>query len=307
MELKMKFRKYTGMGDFYKIRDFLVESYSVYQRPYNWTMERWNYTRYRTSIIYQTPVSEWENSIGIWESENGEIAAVVHSEGEGRGEAFFEINPNIDNIPYEELFSYAEENLLYRKNDKKNITLWIPDDNKLCVTTAESKGYKKPEEKAITSEYNIKENGIPEVPLPKGFSISSMAENKDLKKRSDILSWAFNSIGKHWQGTEQTFARFQDAPDYRKDLDIVVLAPSGLMTACCTVWYDSINKIGILEPVGTHPDHRRRGFAKAAIMEGLRRIKKEGAEKCYVGSDQKFYLDIGFQPKHVAHIWEKEL
>ncbi|MCX6100190.1 MAG: GNAT family N-acetyltransferase, partial [Candidatus Bipolaricaulota bacterium] len=51
-----------------------------------------------------------------------------------------------------------------------------------------------------------------------------------------------------------------------------------------TVWYDDVTRATYCEPVGTMPEHQRRGLAKAVIAEGMRRSKEMGALFATVGS-----------------------
>ena len=62
----------------------------------------------------------------------------------------------------------------------------------------------------------------------------------------------------------------------------------------------------MLEPVGTVPEHRRKGLARAAVLEAIRRVAALGVGQVFVGSDQAFYLSMGFQPKYAGHHWRKE-
>ena len=55
------------------------------------------------------------------------------------------------------------------------------------------------------------------------------------------------------------------------------------MAAYCLAWLDDANGVGELEPVGTHPDHRRRGLA-AAVRFALQRLREQGAERAIVYS-----------------------
>lgn len=96
-------------------------------------------------------------------------------------------------------------------------------------------------------------------------------------------------------------------PDYRSDLDLYVASESGEVVPFTTIWYDAANKIGILEPVGTHYAYRRMGLARAVIGEGARRIADEGGLGLYVGSNKPFYLSIGFDVCLRNEIWKKEL
>ena len=73
-------------------------------------------------------------------------------------------------------------------------------------------------------------------------------------------------------------------PGYRRELDIVVEAENGELAACCTCWLDEENRVGEFEPVGCHPDYRRRGLTRAAMFEGMRRLKSLGAEAAVVST-----------------------
>jgi len=42
---------------------------------------------------------------------------------------------------------------------------------------------------------------------------------------------------------------------------------------------------GLLDSVCTHPGHRRRGLARAAVTESLRRLRDAGASSAYLGVD----------------------
>ena len=52
---------------------------------------------------------------------------------------------------------------------------------------------------------------------------------------------------------------------YRSDLDCVVEAPDGTFAAYVLCWYDEDNGVGEFEPVGTHPDYRRRGPVQQSV------------------------------------------
>lgn len=43
--MKPKSRKYNPETDFIYGRDFLVDTFGLTEKPLNWKLERWNYTR----------------------------------------------------------------------------------------------------------------------------------------------------------------------------------------------------------------------------------------------------------------------
>ncbi len=62
------------------------------------------------------------------------------------------------------------------------------------------------------------------------------------------------------------------------------VAPNGEYAAFCTIWFDDVTRSAYFEPVGTAPQHQRRGLGKAVMCEGLRRLKRMGATLALVGS-----------------------
>jgi ribosomal protein S18 acetylase RimI-like enzyme len=88
---------------------------------------------------------------------------------------------------------------------------------------------------------------------------------------------------------------------YRRELDTVVVAPDGSFAAFALAWLDAENAVGEFEPVGTRPDQRRLGLARAAIQHGLRQLHAHGARAAAVyalGGDEgstALYTSMGFR------------
>ena len=100
------------------------------------------------------------------------------------------------------------------------------------------------------------------------------------------------------------------APSFRHDLDLAAEAPDGGFAAYVSVTYDEANQRGIFEPVCTAPAHRRRGLAKALMVEGLHRLKEFGAKNVYLGTGDmvpanRLYEAVGFTEAYKGYIWRK--
>ena len=314
--MKVRLRKYKPEQDFLRIRDFLVDTYQIIGKRQNWSLERWNYARYFVAPMLggyrqEKPNLEdslkairlWEDTIGIWENDENEIVGVVSSESEQYpelGEAFFQRHPQYTYI-LSEMFDYAEATF----TDKKTLKIHIYEHDEPLRTLAQERGYRKDaEHPEHDSVFVIKD--MPEPKLPEGCVVQSMADENNIELRREVLGRAFNHIDpSEWPSTF-TYEELQKAPDYRKELDLHIVGPDGKYISCCIIWYDGKNKMGILEPVGTHPDYRLRGFGRAVVMEGVRRVAALGAEKVWVGSGQQFYEAIGFHKEYVSHTWTKE-
>jgi ribosomal protein S18 acetylase RimI-like enzyme len=131
--------------------------------------------------------------------------------------------------------------------------------------------------------------------VPAGYRLRTV-EPDDLEARVELhrIVWAPSRV------TLESFANLQTVWPYRADLDCVVEAPDGSPAAYCLAWLDDANRVGELEPVGTHPDHRRLGLASAVCRFALHRLREEGAERGIVyslpGSDATaLYESIGMR------------
>lgn len=59
-----------------------------------------------------------------------------------------------------------------------------------------------------------------------------------------------------------------------------------------------MNRVGQLEPLGTHPDYRHMGLATQIQFEGIRRLQTLGATHMpMTGGFEPFYRAVGFVEK----------
>ena len=136
---------------------------------------------------------------------------------------------------------------------------------------------------------------VAEPEVPDGYRLRTV-EPDDVGRRVELhrIVWAPSRV------TVESFTNVQAAWPYRADLDCVAEAPDGALAAYCLAWLDPENRVGELEPVGTHPDHRRRGLASAVCRFAHHRLWEEGAEMAIVyslaGSDATaLYESIGMR------------
>ncbi len=90
-------------------------------------------------------------------------------------------------------------------------------------------------------------------------------------------------------------------PPYRLEHDLVVEAPDGSIAAFTICWLDPAGSIGEFEPVGTHPDHQRRGLGRVIMRAGLRLMREQGLRDALVFSlranaaSEALYRSAGFE------------
>ena len=93
-----------------------------------------------------------------------------------------------------------------------------------------------------------------------------------------------------------------ESPTYAAERELVVENERGELCGFTVTWYDHVNGVGLFEPVGVHPDHRRRGLGRALLADGMRRMRQAGltaAMVAYEGHNPAsgpLYRDMGFEP-----------
>lgn len=314
--MKATMLKYDDEQDFLPVRDFLVETYSLLDRPVNWRIDRWNYARYYVMPMIGIPstdpvppqasrkaIAVWEELTRIWKDGEGKVLAVAAFEYPWPGDLFALRHPEHDSL-LEEMFEYAEANLVHP--EKKTLRIHIYEHDEPLTAMAQKRGYeKKPEWFEEDTEFLIR-GDLPQASLPEGFTIQTMAGENDLERRRKAFGRGFNHEDPDEWPSLFSYQELQRAPDYRKDQDLYVVGPEGEFVSFCILWWDERNRMGILEPVGTVPEHRRKGLARAVVCEAIRKAATLGAEKVVVGAGLEFYLAIGFEKRYRNCVWVKE-
>ncbi|WP_367428641.1 GNAT family N-acetyltransferase [Streptomyces celluloflavus] len=134
--------------------------------------------------------------------------------------------------------------------------------------------------------------------LPEGFRFRTADEaGPQAAVQAHLDAWAPSTYtAESYQGVRRT------AP-YRGDLHILVEAPDGTMASSTIMWLDEANRTAEFEPVGTHPDYRRRGLARAMLLHGMHLARAAGAAQMTVaclgapGHPQArgLYYGVGFR------------
>jgi mycothiol synthase len=148
--------------------------------------------------------------------------------------------------------------------------------------------------------------------LPPGFRLRSCSGEVEVEKRAAVQYAAFGSSISYDRYCAR-FLRFMRSPAYHPELDIVIIAPDGRFAAFCICWFDPVHRVGLFEPVGTHPDFQRKGLGKAVLLEGLKRMQEHGMQSAIVGgmSDNpaasSLYESVGFQEQDRIVTYEKAI
>lgn len=272
--------------DYWRIRTFLRQVMLLNGvRENSWHVARLDYWRWHVALNCQDRASI-DDVVFLWETAGGQIAAVVNPEGEG--EAHLQVHPVLRTPELEaEMLAVAEAHLAADRDGQRVLTVWADDQDRQRLAILQRRGYAK----GKWAEHQWRRDldaPIPGVSLPAGYTVRSLGDASELPARS-WASWRGfhpDEPDEDYEGWEW-YHNIQRCPLYRRDLDIVAVAPAatagGEIASFCTVWYDDVTRSAYLEPVATVPEHQRLGLARATISEGLRRVRRLGAKRGFVG------------------------
>jgi mycothiol synthase len=151
-------------------------------------------------------------------------------------------------------------------------------------------------------------NSIDVPALPEGYSFRSARGTEDAAVLAEVHKASFRV---DW--TPELYRQVMESPGYAPERELVIQAPDGTFAAFTVIWYDRLNRTGLFEPVGTHRDHRRRGFGRAIVMYGLQQMAVAGMEFATVANfgdneaARGLYQACGFKPWHILDGYIKHI
>lgn len=279
--MKLTHRPHRTEEDFWRVRNFLRETFLLHDRiERNWNVARIDYWRWHL-IMNCHERDSLESSLFFWETEDGEIAAVLNAIV--TGEARLHMHPKFRSLQLQdEMLAQAEENLFTIEDGTPFIYLPVDSDDAMLRESLLSRGFEKRPGRSYKWRRDL-DAPIPESKIPEGFSIRSMGGFDELPIRS-WASWrSFHSDepNENYDGDYSWISTIQSAPLYRRDLDIVSVAPNGDIASFCTIYYDDFTRSAVCVLVGTAAEYWQRGLGKAVIFEGMRRLQKMGCSRVF--------------------------
>ena len=174
-------------------------------------------------------------------------------------------------------------------------TFFAQESDAEKIARLEAHGYERVDGE-VSNQMVISLDAEPAEPrVAAGYRLRTVGPG-DLERRVEVHRAAFAPS----RVVPTSYARLQQEWPYRADLDHVIEAPDGTFAAFCLAWLDDENGAGLLEPVGTHPAHRRRGLATAACLGAIRALRAAGARVAVIGSldgspAEAVYEGVGFR------------
>jgi mycothiol synthase len=310
--MKPTFRPYQTEDDFWRMREFLRQVFllnNLLER--SWHVARLDYARWHTCL--NCAHVHLQDVAYLWESD-GQLVAFLMPDG-GRGEAHLCVQPGLRTLELEEeMLTVAEERLAAVQPDGSHrLCVWAPEQDTLRQGIFSRRGYTKDN----WPEYQWRrrlDSPIPDVPVAPGYTLRSLGDGLELLERCYASGLGFHDgdikIAVENRDDPNWYRNIQTAPLYRRDLDLVAIAPDGAIAAFCTIWFDDVTRSAYFEPVAAVPAHQRRGLGKALMTEGLRRLQRMGATTAFVGgyslAANALYQSVMGSDHELYEPWVKE-
>lgn len=161
---------------------------------------------------------------------------------------------------------------------------------------------------------------IPEIDLPDGFQLIDNRQSVppqdwvDLYNQTFIDHWNFHPV------TVEQHQHWLSEPDYRPELDLMVVAADGALAGFCYCHIDFNSNAhfgrreGWVGVLGTRRGYRRMGLGRSLLLAGLHCLKTAGMETALLGVDAEnpnfaytLYHSVGFSPKFARLSFGKTL
>jgi GNAT superfamily N-acetyltransferase len=287
------------------VRGFLAGTYAVTRDTTNWEIRRWEGRYWHEDPRDLVEIlAHPQTNVRIWDLGGG-IVGVAHPEG--RGDVHLEVHPDHRDLEVE-MLQWAEMGLPNQADDgTASLTTFSHVHDEFRNRLLARRGY-EPRNWGEAIRTMPLHAPVETPPIAQGYLIRSMVpgDGDDAIGLATVINAAFG----HSFGPE-ALLNFEGSPSFDADLQMVAVAPSGAIAAHSGVTLDSFNRLAIVEPVCTHPDHRRVGLAAATMVEGLERARRKGAIRATVSTgwenpSNELYAALGFTEVSIIAAWTKE-
>ena len=199
------------------------------------------------------------------------------------------LRPGLERAPFlEPMLDRLEAGALDARNADPTVAFtraWAMDSDAEAVEVLTRRGY-VPDGMALSHWLRtLPVDGgepVPDPPLPAGYRHASVRWPADLEARVEVHRAAFAPS----KMTLEKYRLLGGLPHYDARRDRVIVAPDGTFAAFANAWFDPDALVGELEPVGTHPDHRRLGLGRAVCLAAIRELEGLGAREVIIFTGQ---------------------
>ena len=311
--MTIRIRDFSWERDFESIRDFLIEAFRTGKFYRNWIPSMFENMKFGPGGTEY--LDEEDENVKIWEdideSQKAPSRIVAVSIVKPSGECWIHIHPDYTSVEREIVLWIGDRirEMKTDKHDKIEYRFVVNDYNEERIALLSELGFQKSEIEGV-NQVRPTDLPVPEYQLPNGYTIRNAVIEKDFLKYQTVQKAVFPHIRTMSKKLLQIYCT---ASFYHEDLDVVAVDPDGNFAAFCTARLDPVSRIAELEPVGTHPEYRKLGLAKAVICESLVRLERYRPSAIVIlgaaptEGANRLYESVEFENKGARHIWHKKV
>jgi ribosomal protein S18 acetylase RimI-like enzyme len=260
-------RPFTGVTDLPAMQDLATRLWRAREALADWTpgdLAWW----------FHGPSSLKHETVGLWE-EDGRLVAWGWVTEPADLELMIDPAAPDSSAVVEDVLAWLAEEVVRRTSPggpPPAWGVWSIDFDPL-VRELEERGF-RPGEKGFVHTIRSLEEPFPPRAVPDGYEVRPLRGEEEIEQRVEVHRAAFAPS----KMTVDVYRGLMRSESYRDmAVDMVAVAPDGSFASFCICW--NIASVGVaeLEPVGTHPDHQRKGLATAVCTAALEEAARRGA------------------------------
>lgn len=255
------------------IKEFLLQVQTYPAVDDNWDPGRMDWWRY--NVHARKAVDFFQANAHYWKTEANQVVGLFISEY-GDDDFFLLVHPE-----YATLFSTVLNwGLQVWARGKPRISTSVLTHDRRKVAQLIDAGFYENGHESNIRTYALRGYDV-SYTLKPGFRLLSFLEYGDYESRVKLVRNAFESTSY----SEANLRSLQRSPTYLGKLDLVIVDAQGESVAYCMGWIEEDDpSSGYVEPMGTHTDYRRNGFATALAKECFKRLRDLGVERVNIAS-----------------------
>lgn len=151
------------------------------------------------------------------------------------------------------------------------------------VNLLEQHGFKPESTRSFTYARSLSDP-IVDSTLPPDFTLMHVTGEEQVEALVSLHRAAFGTDN---MTVEERLAMMR-VSNYEKELDLLVLSPSGEFAGCCICEIDEDNAAkGWTDPIAVHPTYQGQGIGKALLAEGLNALKHRNISTAMLGTSNQ--------------------
>ena len=254
--------------------------------------------------------------VRVWEKGDGTVSAFALVDLSVWG-LFYLVHPSEEGGALEqEILSWACNRASHISRDK-SLTLRcrrIREDNPKRISSLERQGFRRENDRQGLRMVRPLDVPLDRPLIPQGFKIRHLSGQDKIKAYVALVNSAIPKAT-----SVETHQKWIETPEYIPELDLIAVAEDGTFAAFCQSYYDplelarSTRREGWTDPIGTALPYRKKGLARAIVLESLWQLKSRGIEDAVLGVAgsnevaQKLYESIGYRAIYKMYDYVKVL